>query len=283
LFSTKSDNMQNEGDEFQPVFSHVEPVLAVKNITETILYWQNVLGFPAKWTWGEPPVHGGVSWQKVFIQFTLKPELATASAGNSIWIRVQRLEKLYTLHQMKNAEIISPLTMQPWGLAEYTVLDINEYYIHFAGIIDEKEKSEAALSQDIRIIERLPSINDYRHLALSVGWSPSNDDSIINTILSSAIFGVVAENKQHEIIGSAMLLGDNASFYYIKDVMVHPLWQRKRVGTALMQSLIKWLEKNAANNALAALIARDALEPFYQQFGFAQAFAMIRYMQRNEK
>jgi len=102
--------------------------------------------------------------------------------------------------------------------------------------------------------------------------------------LSAAIFAVVAEDKQHnKTAGCALLLGDNASFYYVKDVMVHPQWQRKLVGTALMQALTKWLEKNAAGNALVALISGETLEPFYQQFDFAHAFAMIRYMQQNEK
>lgn len=34
----------------QPIFSHAEPVLAVQDINETITYWQNILGFPVKWT-----------------------------------------------------------------------------------------------------------------------------------------------------------------------------------------------------------------------------------------
>ena len=75
-----------------PVFSHVEPVLAVKDILETTTYWHEVLGFPNKWTWGDPPDHGGVSWHGVFIQFTLSPDLAEKSKGNSIWIRVKNID-----------------------------------------------------------------------------------------------------------------------------------------------------------------------------------------------
>ena len=50
--------MKNKEEKLQPIFSHVEPVLAVKDVLETIVYWQDVLGFPAKWTWGEPPTLG---------------------------------------------------------------------------------------------------------------------------------------------------------------------------------------------------------------------------------
>jgi GNAT superfamily N-acetyltransferase/uncharacterized glyoxalase superfamily protein PhnB len=275
--------MENNKNELQPIFSHVEPVLAVKDVLETIAYWQNVLGFPTKWTWGEPPTFGAVSWQKVHVQFYEDEELATASKGNSIWIRLQRIEELYKFHQEKNANIVAPLEKKPWGMSQYTLRDINGYFLDFAGVIPEKEKSEANLSQNINILERAPSINEYRYLASAVGWSPSTNDDVIKKILAAALFAVVAkDNATDEIVGCALLLGDDATFYYVKDVMVHPNWQRKRVGTALVQALNNWLEKNAADNALVGLITGEGLEPFYQQFGFAQAFSMIRYIQQKK-
>ena len=276
--------MEKDENNLQPIFSHAEPVLAVRDVSETILYWQEVLGFPVKWTWGEPPTHGAVSWHNAHIQFYQDPERAAASKGNSVWIRLQRVEELYKMHQHKNAEIVAPLENQPWGMAQYTVKEINGYFIHFAGVITEREKSTTILSADINIIERIPSIKEYREMAIAVGWSPSSADNMIQSILEAAIFAVIAEDTlNNETVGCALLLGDNASFYYIKDVMVCPHWQGKRVGTALMQALTHWLEKNAADNALVSLITREGLEAFYQQFGFVQAFSMIRYIHRNEK
>jgi GNAT superfamily N-acetyltransferase/uncharacterized glyoxalase superfamily protein PhnB len=267
----------------QPVLSHVEPVLAVHDVSETISYWQNVLGFPTKWTWGEPPVHGAVSWQKAHIQFSRNPDLAAASKGNSIWIRLQRLEELYKIHQERKAEIVAPLANQPWGMAQYTIRDINGYYIDFAGVITGKEKS-ASLTGNVQVVERIPSVEEYRNLAAAVGWSPSSNDDMIKAILAAAIVAVVAEDTTSgETIGCALLLGDHATFYYVKDVMVHPDWQHKHVGTTLMQALTGWLEKNAANNALVSLITGEALEPFYQQFGFTQSFAMLRHIHRDEQ
>ncbi len=275
--------MENKEEKLQPIFSHVEPVLAVKDVPETIVYWQKVLGFPNKWTWNEPPTFGAVSWQKVHVQFYKDETLAAASQGNSILIRLQRIKELYKFHQEKNAEIVAPLEKKPWGMWQYTLRDINGYFLHFAGVIPEIEKSETDLSQNISIVERTPSINEYRYLASSAGWSPSANDDVIKKILAAALFAVVAKNNStDEVIGCALLLGDDTTFYYVKDVMVHPTWQRKRVGTTLMQALNDWLEKNAADNALVGLITGEGLEPFYQQFGFAQAFSMLRYINRKE-
>jgi GNAT superfamily N-acetyltransferase len=120
-------------------------------------------------------------------------------------------------------------------------------------------------------------------LQSSVGWDSSKSDEMMNKILSAAIVAVVAEDTfTHQVIGCALLLGDEATFYYVKDVIVHPKWQGKRVGTAMMNMLNTWLEKKGEENALAGLFTREMLEPFYQQFGFAQSFAMLKFIKREK-
>jgi GNAT superfamily N-acetyltransferase len=267
-----------------PLFSHVEPVLAVQDIIATIEYWQNTLGFPSKWTWGSPPNHGGVSWQKAFIQFTLSPELATASKGNSIWIRVQHIDMLYEFHQRKKADIVSPLKTQPWGMAEYSVREINGYYLHFSSPAEPREKSESTFPSSVQIIGRKPTVKEFQYLTTAPGNSPGEEDTMTQKRLDAAVFAVVAiDDLNNETIGCALLLGDGASYYYIKDVFVHPAWQGKRVGTALMQAINDWLEKNVPNKSLVALICRETLEPFYQQFGFFPAFSMIKYIMKDDE
>ena len=123
ISAKKRSVMQNKDTGAAP--SHVEPILAVKNITETIDYWHTVLGFPNKWTWGEPVNYGGVNWNTTSIQFNLAPELAEASKDNAIFIRVKNLEELYRYHQQKKAVIVEALENKPWGIAGYTVKEIN--------------------------------------------------------------------------------------------------------------------------------------------------------------
>ncbi len=264
---------------------HTEPILAVKDILETVSYWHNVLGFPDKWTWGEPPNYGGVSWNGVSVQFSLNPDLASASKGNAIFINTKKLEALYDFHQQNKAEIVEPLENKPWGMAAYTVREINGYYIIFAGApLSERKINSTELPSTVRIISRLPTADEYRHLALSVGWSAYTSDEVSQNLLAAPVFAVVAEERQsNEVIGCALILSDQASFYYIKDVIVHPDWQYKHVGSALMKHVTNWLNENAANNALVALITPEGLKPFYQQFGFTPAFSMLKYIQRDKK
>ena len=91
---------------------------------------------------------------------------------------------------------------------------------------------------------------------------------------------MVAEHE-NQVIGCALLLSDEASFYYIKDVMVHPDWQYKHVGSMLMKELTAWLDSNAPENAYVGLFTGENLAPFYKQFDFAPVFGMHRRGSKN--
>lgn len=262
--------------------SHVEPVLAVTDITKTVDYWHEVIGFPQKWIYGNPVNHGGVSWEgTTFIQFGLNPQLAKASKGNSVWIRARDIASLYEFHQQRKAKIISPLENKPWGHSEYTLEDINGYYIHFSSPALQDIHKAGELPKNIAIIKRAPSLAELSKLSAAVGWSGDNLDKSVRKQLKSTAFAVVAQDKMTKaIIGCGLLMGDKISFYYIKDVIVHPDWQRKGVGTAMMNAIMLWAIKKVPNNSTIGLFTGDHLASFYKQFGFIQACGMYQQIIR---
>jgi ribosomal protein S18 acetylase RimI-like enzyme len=275
----------NKGDDRRPELLHVEPVLAVRNVSETVQYWLEVLGFSNQWTWGDPPNHGGVSWQgAAFVQFSQNAELAAVSAGHSVWIRVRHIETLYALHREKQAKIVALLEKKPWGMAEYTVEEMNGYFLHFSAPDTEWKQHAEKLPLTVRIIARTPTVTEHHGLAVSVGWSSATgfNPEAAKSLLDSVVFSVVAENIQTgEVVGCALLFGDRSGFYYVKDVMVHPDWQGKRVGTTLMQEITRWTEANAPDGATVGLFTGEHLARFYRQFGFTQACGMYRQIHRS--
>jgi N-acetylglutamate synthase-like GNAT family acetyltransferase len=263
-----------------PLLLHAEPVLAVTDVLKTVNYYHEVLGFPDKWTWGEPPNHGGASWNgAAFLQFSLDPEKAAKAHGESIWIRAKQLTSLYEIHSKNGVEIVFPITKRPWGFSEYCIRDMNGYYITFAEVISER-KSEQTFPTTVSIVAATPGPDDLINLCRAVGWAPSGNSAIAQQI-ESALYCVIAENLEtNEIIGCAFLLGDHKTTYYVKDVIVHPAWQHKGVGTAMMKNLMHWLEANGAENATVGLFTGDHLAAFYRQFGFTQACGMYMPVQR---
>ena len=265
----------NNIDDNKPFPTLIEPVLSVRDINETIMYWHDILGFPCKWTWGDPVDYGGVSWAGASLQFSLNPKLAEASKGNSVWIRVRNIEELYETHQ-KKAKIVSPLESKPWGAVAYTVEEINGYYIHFSAPGKGKAINEKELLDSVRIVQRKPTIAEVRRLIASVGWSDDGNIEAMQSQIDNAVFIAVAENEKQGAIGIAFLLGDNKLCYYIKDVMVQKEWQRNRIGTALMKSVMQWVQTNAPKKSTIGLFTGDHLASFYKQFGFMQACGMYQ-------
>jgi GNAT superfamily N-acetyltransferase len=265
-----------ETTDVKPTLMHAEPVLAVHDVIETVKYWHEILGFPEKWTWGDPPDHGGVHWNgAASVQFSLNPGLAEISAGYSVWIRVKHLESLYALHQ-KNAKVVSPLQNRPWGMAEYTVQEINGYYITFSAPVTERTKTVQPHAGSTRIVLRKPSLSEFKSLSHSVNWEAASD-AILEMQWQAAILTVVAEDTATgKAIGCAFLCGDDTSFYYVKDVIVHPDWQGRGIGTSIMKELTSWLEKHAKAHATVGLFTGEHLVSFYKQFGFMQACGMYR-------
>ena len=268
--------MSSNTQEQQPVISHIEPVLSVASVPATIQYWRDVLAFPGHWLYGNPPTHGGVSWHGAALQFHEDPERARTFAGSVVWIHVKYITQLYKIHQQRKADIVDELKNRPWGLDEYWVKDINGYNIIFSGNTGDRVKSET-FPPSVIIKERNPTKEEFISLNHSVGWTNSLNVSTLDKQLSAPVFSVVAiDTITNETIGCALVIGDDSSFYYIKDVMVKKEWQGKRVGTALMKAISDWLGNKGIKKSLVGLYTGENLEPFYAQFGFAKGFGMIR-------
>ena len=118
-------------------------VLAVADVSASVRFYRDQLGFGDEWTWGDPPDFGGVRWGKVNVMFCLQPQLAAHISGHQHAFAVERIDDLYALHEHNGVQIISPLEAKPWGLREYTVRDLNGYHLRFGEPYSEESRRAA--------------------------------------------------------------------------------------------------------------------------------------------
>ena len=263
-------------------FRHVTPILYATNVVESIRHYTTVLGFENSWDWGLPPTFGGVSKNGIEIFFCEKGQ---GNPGTWLSIFVDDVDAYYEEIKSKGAIIVAAPENMEWGVREMLVQDPDGHKIRFGhGIHVTDKKQEAALPATIKIIHRTPTAKEHLDLLAAVGWSSSMSDAQEALVLAAPVFAVVAEDTvSGKTIGCALLLGDNVSFYYVKDVMVHPSFQHQRVGTAMMEHITNWLDTQGSEDALIGLYTGDNLSSFYEKFGFKPAFGMNRKVQRNEK
>ena len=118
-----------------------------------------------------------------------------------------------------------------------------------------------------RILEMIPTAKDYLALNRSVGWGKVPHEPSINRALenSLACFCALVGDK---LVGFVRVIGDNSICFYIQDLLIHPDYQRKGIGSSLMNRTMDFIKKNAAAVAFIGLMAAVDAEPFYEKYSF---------------
>jgi GNAT superfamily N-acetyltransferase len=101
-----------------------------------------------------------------------------------------------------------------------------------------------------------------------VGWADKDRPDRAVLTLSGARFGVVAVAGDRAV-GAGLVLGDGATFAYLKDIMVLPEWQARGVGTRIVDALLAIIRRSRPDGMLVTLFTGQHLAEFYEQFGFS--------------
>ena len=115
-------------------FHRSGPHLPVRNLSKTLTFYRDVLGFNDEWTWGEKD--GGIRRDDMRLLFAEDPAF-TADINNEkhriplMWY-VDNIEEVFTEFKGKNIDIADPIRVHPYGLKEFAFIDINGYYIRVA-------------------------------------------------------------------------------------------------------------------------------------------------------
>lgn len=97
----------------------------------------------------------------------------------------------------------------------------------------------------------------------SVGWNRMESE-YKNPLLTSYYHIAVYENEI--LVGYVDCVSNGVTDSYIQDLMVHPDYQRKGIGTELMKKMIKYLTEK--HIYIISVVYEESLKPFYDKFGF---------------
>jgi len=273
--SEYQESLTEADEQFQ--VTGLEPVLPVPDIAAATQYYRDKLGFTRVWQWGTPPIHGGATMGGARLQFTRDEKFKSDQVTGWLYVDVKAVDALYAKHVAAGVEILEPPTLKPWGTRQYAARDLNGYQFHFAEPGREKKPAGPALPE-LEIVRARPPLADYERLIKAVGWEPSFNFAHGQNSLDGALAGVIATlpcpDAGVRVIGCALLVGDGATFFYVKDVMVDPEYQNRGVGLAMMRELKRILEEIAPAKSMVGLYTGTTLQGFYARFGFEHVFGM---------
>ena len=98
----------------------------------------------------------------------------------------------------------------------------------------------------------------------SVGWNRMEDE--YNNPLMTSYYHI-AVYEDDKMVGYIDSVSNGVTDAYIQDLMVHPDYQGKGLGTELMNQMITYLKENRIY--IISVVFEESLKPFYDRFGFS--------------
>ena len=101
-------------------------------------------------------------------------------------------------------------------------------------------------------------------------WSDAPTKEQIELALTNSIY-VVSVYDRGKVAAMARMIGDMGLCYYIKDVIVHPDYQKQGIGRGLINELLDFIKSNGISGTqiFVELCAMPDKIPFYEKFGFS--------------
>ena len=122
--------------------------------------------------------------------------------------------------------------------------------------------------KNLKIIERLPTEDEFKSLITAVGWENYTNLDTLKSAAEKSLFCVIAELKGNAI-GMGRLVGDGFRFVYVQDMMILPKYQRKGVGTMIMDALFDFINKKCPPKTYIHLFTDGKTAKFYERYGFS--------------
>lgn len=101
----------------------------------------------------------------------------------------------------------------------------------------------------------------------AVGWNRM-ENCYKNELMTSFLHISVYDGEK--LIGYIDTVSNGVTDAYIQDLMVHPAYQGKGIGTELMNRMIAYLKERKVY--MISVVFEEKLLPFYRNFGF---FSML--------
>ncbi|MBB5344893.1 glyoxalase superfamily protein [Tunturibacter empetritectus] len=113
----------------QLVLKKVTPILFVRDVTTSAVFFQQKLGFEIDFLHGLPPFYGAVSRDDVclHLRFVHQPFFAQAAAQEKslivVSIEVSNVQGLFKEFKSRDVEFAQKVTRHPWGGTDFHVRD----------------------------------------------------------------------------------------------------------------------------------------------------------------
>ena len=115
--------------------------------------------------------------------------------------------------------------------------------------------------------EKLPDCDKYWNLFLTTGWNTEYNFTIqeLDKAIQNSWYAVSIYHAEN-LIGFGRIISDGIHHALIVDLIIHPDYQGKGIGSKLLDRLVRKCKENNVRD-IQLFAAKDKFE-FYERFGF---------------
>ena len=122
--------------------------------------------------------------------------------------------------------------------------------------------------EEIRLADNILQAEDFIRLRIDTGFAEIPVEHARKALRNGLIN--VSAIYNDELVGIGRLVGDGAMYWYLQEIIVLPKYQRKGIGTMIVNHLVDYAKANSITGKFTTIggVSAKGKEPFYEKMGF---------------
>lgn len=150
-----------------------------------------------------------------------------------------------------------------WILSRNNIEKLDFYYTD-----KEMENMDKNICEEIRLIDNILQAEDFIRLRIQAGFVEIPVEHARKALRNGLIN--VSAIYNGELVGMGRLVGDGAMYWYLQEIIILPQFQRKGIGTMIVNHLVDYARENSTTGKFTTIggVSAKGKEPFYEKIGF---------------
>ena len=121
---------------------------------------------------------------------------------------------------------------------------------------------------EISLVDNILQAEDFVRLRIEAGFAEVPVEHARKALQNGLIN--VSAIYNGELVGMGRLVGDGAMYWYLQEIIILPKFQRKGIGTMIVNHLVDYAKANSVTGKFTTIggVSAKGKEPFYEKLGF---------------
>ncbi len=124
------------------------------------------------------------------------------------------------------------------------------------------------ICEEVLLVDNILKAEDFVRLRIEAGFVEVPVDHARKALQNGLIN--VSAIYNGELVGMGRLVGDGAMYWYLQEIIILPQFQRKGIGTKIVNHLVDYAKANSMTGKFTTIggVSAKGKEPFYEKMGF---------------